>query len=431
MKKALIIFLFVILLVLPPLALIIQNPFIDIFTLIRATALISYTLMSFQFMLASRIPLLEQQFGQDKLLYAHRICGMTSVILLFAHGPVYLFQRMVWAGGLFLYFPDDMPIVIASIGFVLLLMLAGTAAFRSALRIPYDKWKYLHRLTYVLYPVFFLHAMILGTTIRSSLLVYVQFLLMFALVLLSWVWRIYLYIRSRKRSYLLSSVSRLNHNVTQFAFAGPEMEHKPGQFAYLRLKSGGKMLPAHPFTISSSPVQSDIAFTVKSSGDFTSVMPTLSVGAEAHIEGPYGRFSYVNFSQDSSLLWIAGGVGITPMLSMLRLLRTDDPDRAIILLWGNKTAEDVFLQEELIEIQSDMRNLTIVHVFSQEKGELLGEREIKRGHIDRACIREYVNHPEAYEVFLCGPPNMVAKLLPELKHSGFQSRKIHTERFGF
>jgi predicted ferric reductase len=430
MKKVFIVLGFIALLLLPPAIRMIRSPFLDIRTIIRLAGLVGFTLMSFQFILSARLPFIERTFGQDKLMVAHRTAGISSLIVLFAHGPLYLIDRISLEGGLFLQLPQELPIVSGSLGFTLLLFLGIGAAFRAALRIPYDLWKTMHKLTYFLYPMLFIHAMLLGGTIRSSIVVYIQFLLMFALVLVSWVWRLSLGIRARRQPYMLSAVRNLNRNVHEFSFAGPEMNHRPGQFAFLTLVKDGKRQPAHPFTISSSPLQKDLTFTIKESGDFTAEIPSLPPGTEAYIEGPYGRFSYTNIPDKASLLFIAGGVGITPMLSMLRILQTDDPDRPVLLLWGNRTPEDVFLKEELDDIQKAMKHLRLIHVFSESRGEVSGYGEHAFGFIDAGVINEYIEKVEDWETFVCGPPVMMKKLIPELRRMGFPGRRIHQERFG-
>lgn len=429
MKKTLFVAIFILLLVLPPLILLVNYPYADVYLFINLCALMGLTLMSFQFILSGRWPILERSFGQDRLLLAHRVTGMSAVLLLLGHGVLVLIDSAA-AGGIQFQLAYDYPRLMGIAGLVILLFLGVGSGFRQKLGIPYDSWKNFHRITYILYPVLFLHALLLGSVVASSLYVYIQFLLMFALVLVTWVWRLSLVIRARKHPYLLSAVDKLNHSVHQFSFAGPPLMHRPGQFAYLTVVHKGKRLPSHPFTISSSPLQKDIVFSIKASGDFTSELPALPPGSSAFIEGPYGRFSHTNFNGDARLLFIAGGVGITPMLSMLRILRTDDPDRHILLLWGNRTAADVFLLEELKDIQRSMKNFRMVHIFSELQSDVEGLGEHSFGFIDSQVISEYAGQPGSDEVFLCGPPAMIKLVKPELRTLGYKSRRLHVERFG-
>ncbi|AHC13600.1 ferredoxin reductase family protein [Salinispira pacifica] len=437
MKKTILNLAALVLLVLPPATYIFINPVVDAFMFIRVFGLVGFTLISLQFLLSSRLPFIEKTYGQDQLIYVHRLAGITAVLLLIGHGVIYLVYRISASGGLRLRFPSDIPVLGGIAGLILLILVAFTAAFRVNLKLSYERWKILHRITFVLYPGLFIHSMLLGTTIASNRLVYILWLTMFAMVLFSWVWRIHLYLRSRKKPYMLSSIEPLNHDVVQLSFAGEDLDHKPGQFAFISLKIGDKTEPAHPFTISSSPISKDVVFTIKAVGDFTSQLVDNHAGSSAYIEGPYGRFSYTNVDDSSPLLFIAGGVGITPMLSMLRLLRKDDPDRRIVFIWGNKTEEDIFLKEELREIQNDMKNLKMVHVLSkaQDPGSVNAAQAaeipglLDYGFVDESCLNRHAAVEKDWEVFVCGPPVMMSKLSKTLKVSGVPSAKVHMEKF--
>lgn len=437
MKKTILNFAALVLLVLPPASYIFINPVVDAFMFIRVFGLLGFTLISLQFLLSSRLPFIEKTYGQDQLIFVHRLAGIAAVLLLLGHGVIYLIYRISASGGLRLRFPSDIPVLGGIAGLIILILVAFTAAFRVNLKLSYERWKILHRVTFILYPGLFIHSMLLGTTIASNRLVYILWLTMFAMVLYSWVWRIHLFLRSRKKPYMLSSIDRLNHDVVQLSFAGETLDHKPGQFAFLRLKMGDSIEPAHPFTISSSPISKDVVFTIKAVGDFTSKLIDNHAGSEAYIEGPYGRFSYTNVEDSSPLLLIAGGVGITPILSMLRLLKKDDPDRRIICIWGNKTERDIFLKEEIREIQNEMKNLKMVHVLSNFQdaeaadspvdGDIPGLLDY--GFVDEACLSRHVSLEQNWEVFVCGPPVMMSKLRKTLKSLGISSANVHMEKF--
>jgi DMSO/TMAO reductase YedYZ heme-binding membrane subunit len=260
MKKVFIVLGFIALLLLPPAIRMIRSPFLDIRTIIRLAGLVGFTLMSFQFILSARLPFIERTFGQDKLMVAHRTAGISSLIVLFAHGPLYLIDRISLEGGLFLQLPQELPIVSGSLGFTLLLFLGIGAAFRAALRIPYDLWKTMHKLTYFLYPMLFIHAMLLGGTIRSSIVVYIQFLLMFALVLVSWVWRLSLGIRARRQPYMLSAVKKPESQRPRVLLRRPGNEPSAGTVRFSdpgeRRKTAAR--PSVHHQLISPPERSDI-----------------------------------------------------------------------------------------------------------------------------------------------------------------------------
>ncbi len=109
-------------------------------------------------------------------------------------------------------------------------------------------------------------------------------------------------------------------NVTEVTLS-PENEsfsYSPGQFAFLRFHSDPVAAEEHPFTISSTPFGTrDIQFTIKESGDFTRTAGALRPGDTANVSGPFGVFTPARFGELRHLVMVAGGIGITPMLSIL------------------------------------------------------------------------------------------------------------------
>ena len=86
---------------------------------------------------------------------------------------------------------------------------------------------------------------------------------------------------------------------------------------FLWEKKDGIIGETHPFSIASSPSEDKVRMYIKSLGDFTTSLKNLKVGAIAEIEGAYGKFTYTNFGT-APQIWIAGGIGVTPFLSMAR-----------------------------------------------------------------------------------------------------------------
>lgn len=104
-------------------------------------------------------------------------------------------------------------------------------------------------------------------------------------------------------------------------------DFSPGQFAWLNLESSPFALSDHPFSISSAPTALPrIELTIKALGDFTSQIGNTPVGLRAWVDGPYGVFTPDRYPDASGLVFVAGGIGITPVMSMLRAL-ADQQDR--------------------------------------------------------------------------------------------------------
>jgi predicted ferric reductase len=224
-------------------------------------------------------------------------------------------------------------------------------------------------------------------------------------------------------------VTPLNHNTYELRLTPsktPVFTYAPGQFAFLRLYREKGSAQEHPFTISSSPTASqDIAFTIKACGDFTATVGQTRPGDQATVDGPYGRFSYLMWRGESPLVMIAGGVGITPMLSGLRHMRDTGYAGAVTLIWANRTQADTFLSQELAKIQQTLGHLVIHHVFSREAHD--GQPQ---GHLDRDRLAALLpDIPPNTHIMLCGPGPMMDTVSKALRKLGIQRRYLHRELF--
>ena len=145
----------------------------------------------------------------------------------------------------------------------------------------------------------------------------------------------------------------------------------PGQFGWLTLWGSPFKITGHPFSFSSSAEVADgrVEMTIRNLGDFTSAIHEVPVGQRVYLDGPYGAFTIGN-PADMHVL-IAGGVGITPMMSMIRTLADRGDKRPVILLYGSKDWESITFREELEALKARL-DLTIVHVLSESAGRLDG-----------------------------------------------------------
>jgi predicted ferric reductase len=213
------------------------------------------------------------------------------------------------------------------------------------------------------------------------------------------------------------------HDTWSLALEGRKIEHEPGQFLFIRLLRDGCLSSPHPFTIGSSPTGDRLVITVKESGDFTSTVGQTKVGDGAYVDAPYGMFTCAGVVAPSLLL-IAGGIGITPMISMLRFLHHTGGDRDTVLLWGNQTEADIAFRDELEQLSSEMTSLQVVHVLSRQD-DWPGEK----GHVEEQLLSRYLGNLDDPAVFVCGPPRMIASVTRALRRTGIPRRRIHSERF--
>lgn len=229
-----------------------------------------------------------------------------------------------------------------------------------------------------------------------------------------------------------------NHDTTSIVFSGPGMARfkgrKAGQFAAIRVYRNGAWSEPHPFTLSSGPGDDALRMTIKKSGAFTATIPDIEPGTPIQCAGPFGKFC-ADIDEQARIVMIAGGVGITPFLSVLRHFKEIGATNEVLLLWSNKSREDAFAAPELQEL-SGMLNLRVVHVLTREKPEDLptghagGAVSHESGRLDCAMLRRHLSWTDA-SFYVCGPPAMQEAVLVTLAQCGIAPDRIQKEAFVF
>jgi predicted ferric reductase len=196
---------------------------------------------------------------------------------------------------------------------------------------------------------------------------------------------------------------------------------KPGQFIIVRFLAKNYIGEAHPFSISEIPKNNTIRMSIKAVGDFTKTIGTIKPGTKVFIEGPYGIFTKEIAGDNNKLLFIAGGIGITPIRAVI-----EDSLRAgkdCILLYGNRFIKEIALKTELENLAAQ-KHYPIYHILSDEE-----MPAAEKGFVDKEKIQRLVTDIVERDVFLCGPPIMMSKVRPILKELGVPESKIHFELF--
>ena len=214
--------------------------------------------------------------------------------------------------------------------------------------------------------------------------------------------------------------------IRTFRFARPAgFEFVAGQFLSVRVPVGGKPV-VRCYTISSPPeARGHLEITVKRQGAVSGALhDTLAPGSTIEIRGPGGHFRYPS-GDSRPLLLIGGGVGATPLMSMLRHAIATDPGRSVTLLLSARTEADVPFRRELDEIERLHRRARIVVALTR------GEGEPRRfpGRIDEALVRSVA--PDAAEsiAFVCGPLPMIDAMKHLLREAGVPADRVHAEAF--
>jgi predicted ferric reductase len=247
----------------------------------------------------------------------------------------------------------------------------------------------------------------------------------------------------RRRRYRVTAVNRLDESVTEIVMEpqATPLDFVPGQFVFVNFRSlalseqfrpfdvsvrrqvfsiraGEVANQFHPFSITSAPHERALRITVKAVGDYTRALRGLEEGAEAVVEGPYGSFSH-RAVPGREQIWLAGGIGVTPFLSMARSLRyANEP--AVDLYYCVEHAEEAHFLDELRAVAARRRDFRVFLVPRDEVGFLTAER----------LARESGDLAER-DILICGPPAMIHSLRAQLWAQGVPGERIHAEEFGF
>lgn len=209
---------------------------------------------------------------------------------------------------------------------------------------------------------------------------------------------------------------------------GKRLAFQPGQFAWLTAWKTPFSDTEHPFSIASSAEKPEVLeFTIKELGKFTATIKQLKAGQKVYVDGAYGSFSCDRYPQARALVLLAGGIGITPMMSMLRSLADRGDKRPLMLFYANRDRESITLYDEIDSLKKKL-NLKVVHVLEKPPREWKGETgfittEILQRHLDPSL------HELEAQFFICGPKPMMDAVERQLAEIGYRFPQVHSERF--
>jgi predicted ferric reductase len=394
---------------------------------------VGLSLMCLEFALISRIKTAAQAFGEDSLQLFHNLMGMVALLFLLAHPIlliIYGYPANCWLNP----FSGCANVVSrsAALALYVLILLVGLSIWRKKLGIKYELWQVTHGLFALFVLVAALvHIFVIGrytTTpvMRAVWLVYailVSGLLLYYKILLpilNWnkTWEVVENREERGDSRTLV-LKPMDH--TGFSF-------QPGQFAWLKTGRTPFGLGQHPISMSSAgdvEPGGEVRFTIKNLGDWSGEeVPGLKAGDRIWLDGPHGVFS-VDREQAMGYIFIGGGIGITPLYSMLQTMVEREDVRPVLLFYGGDDWDSLTFREELDELTSRM-NLQIIYVLEDPPDGWEGET----GYVTAEVLRRYL--PKQYKrfvYFICGPDPLMDAMEEVLPELGVPQEKVQTERF--
>ncbi len=380
-----------------------------------------------QVILMGRITFIEQTFGHDKLNKLHRLVGYSVLVLFFAH-PLFLIfgysqlnQTSLIAQFLD-FFKNYEDVFRAVVGWLMFITIIGvTITLRKKIR--YETWYFIHLLVYVAIALVFGHQTQTADVSFGKPLYY-WLVLNFAGFGIMLLYRFGkpLY-QSFKYKFKVERISQEAPDIYSIYITGKDLnkfKFRAGQFANLNFIGFGLWF-THPFSFSQAPGHDQLRFSVKALGDFTNKVASIKPGTRIIVDGPLGLFT-ASQAQTDKYLFIAGGIGITPIRALIEEQLKNNRD--MVLLYANKTLASTAFKTEIEQL-----GIKTTYVLSSDESLQLGH--IEHGYINSEKIKSLIPDYLEREVYLCGPPVMMTALITELEKLGIQKKYIHFEKFSY
>ncbi|HEY5540783.1 MAG TPA: hypothetical protein VIL41_04945 [Coriobacteriia bacterium] len=366
-------------------------------------------LMSANALISTRPHVLDRWFGGlDKLFVAHRFNGIAVALVITAH-----FVVIPKA-------PIGLPLQVLPITNATLLLtsialaIAPRSPWRRLVPLRYSRWHLEHRFMGVFLGLAVLHSLLVHPLVLGLPVLRVWVYGVATIGLAAYAFRETLETRLKQRHrYQVSAVSHPGAGELEVCLepVTAPLSHRSGQFAFVRFE-GGPSAEAHPFTISRSPAEGRLRFSIKSSGDYTAALQThLAEGSLARVEGPYGCFDHRLAGRRH--LWLAGGIGVTPFLAFLGDL---DVESDVRFVWSVREPAEATYAEEIRVAAARLGNVRFEVHASKSSGHL-ELVDLKLGDVGDLWV------------FVCGPVAMRNAFLKQLDALGVSRRRVYYEEF--
>lgn len=391
-----------------------NTPFL---ALAQIAGLWAATIVSLNFVLAARLKTISQFLGGlDKAYLFHTQTGKIAFFYMLIHPTLILVDALPNTSLLSLYIKPFVDISY-DMGKISLFLFTTLLILTLIIKLPYHIWRRTHQLMVI--PMLFLlfHIFLIVSDVSAYMPLRIWMIGMVSVGIILYVYKMFIYpFYGPKHMYIVKKITDLGiANEIILKPISNKINFEPGQFVFVQFISKKVNQEEHPFSVSSSPHENYIRLTIKKSGDFTNKLGLLKVGEKAKIYGPYGLFGQKVFTSKKPLVFIAGGIGITPFLSILSYLSQNKINKKVRLFYTYSGKSQAIYKKELNALKNNQ--ITIITHNSRIKGRITAKKILKATSDKNALI------------FLCGPIGMMKSLSHQFKNLGINEKNILFEDF--
>jgi len=393
--------------------------------------ILAYSIILVEFVLSGRFKSISNGIGMDQTMRFHQMIARSALLFALLHPFLYDGSpsggQRPWDPTRQLTLTTDFAALSSGIAaFLLLPSLVLFAIYRTQLDFKYEAWRLMHGLGAVLIAVLLWHHTVYAGRYGSQ-------------TIMTWLWLalsgvsvgslLYVYLivplLEKRRAWRVACVTQLTPKQWELTVAPDRhagLDYTAGQFAWLNVGHSSFSLRENPFSISSAPASgSEVSFMIKELGDFTRTIGQIEPGTVAYLDGAYGSLS-VDGRKEPGVALIAGGIGIAPLLSILRQMRLTRDARKVKIIYGNRRIEQIAYRDEL-------DGEDVCYVLSEPRESWQGETGlIGPDLLDRVFTQEEIKE---WVFVTCGPAKMMDVVEDHLISRGALSNRILSERFDY
>ncbi len=398
----------------------------------------AYTWVLLSFLLSGRFRSISGKIGIDKTIRFHQFMAIVFGLIIFLHPYFYtlsMSSSLPWDTS------RELSLMLTSQGFItgmlawiLIITIIFMAIYRDQLPFSYETWRLLHGVMALIVIIgSTIHVLDIGRyTQQFSTIKYFWLVLLLLASLTLFRTYVLLPLLQKKRPFKVIALEPAAQKTWHLSIESDKnfpFDFIAGQFAWIKLKDSPFNIHENPFSISSAPSDlPTIRFTIKEMGDSTNNIGNVKNGDTVFLDGPHGHFVVSDRNYDG-ILMIAGGIGISPMISIIRDHQSKADKRPLKLIYGNRTEEQIAFKDEL-KGASQSLSLETDYVLSEPTKNWLGST----GYIDKDIIVKHLAEIESKEnwlFLLCGPPIMLENAIKILKANEIPRNRIEYEKFAY
>lgn len=410
------------------------RPFRD--ELSSGLAIVAFSMLLVEFVLSGRFRWVSGRIGIDLTMRFHQLIARSLAVFILIHPFLYSLPSSSprpWdTSGQLTLGLSGTSFVTGMLAWLLLPALVLMGIFRRKLPYRYESWRLMHGLGAAMIALLTLHHAIDGGRYSEDRNLAI-FWIVLAIVAFSTLLQVYvvtplIQLRRRFRVVSVTPIALKSWELVIEPERGTGINFEAGQFAWLTLGRSPFSITEHPFSMSSCPSERPrIGFAIKEVGDFTRTIGSIQVGTSAYLDGPHGNM-VLRGKSGVGIAFIAGGVGLAPILSILRQLRVDRDRRPIKLVYGNRVFEQIMYARELDSMKDEL-NMEVHHVLSEPPPDWSGFV----GRVDQALLEKLltVEDRRTWLYVVCGPAPMIDSVEGSLSRLGIPMRQVLAEKFDY